>query len=251
MFTLRDSQRRIVGHGTSPPILIIDSRKKEHKKTDMRTRRRPLRRERGFTAERNVSAMRRVYPDLTAPGYIASAAQPGRIPEFQVSDPMNTTNDYAQPPTPDGPLTHTGHEDEDAVRAAADPLSRPSGIPEVPSSPPDESITNLLQAPEPQPHVPEIQAATPSSGPLSGGTEVTVLGTNFDRSHICVFGDVVAKTTWWNSGALRCIVPPSTVPGPVVITVQGYPLVVGGGRDTGGAHPPVCFNYEDTRENDM
>jgi hypothetical protein len=248
MFTLRDSQRRIVGHGTSTPILIIDSRKNGHKRSDVPPRRRPLRRERGFTAERKVSTMRRVHPDITAPGYIASAAQPGRTPEFQVSEPINTTNNYPQPPASDGPLTHASRED--AIRAAADLLQQ-SGVPEFPSSPPDESITNLLQAPEPQPQIPEIQVVIPSSGPLSGGIEVTVLGTNFDRSHICVFGDVVAKTTWWNSGALRCIVPPSTVPGPVVITVQGYPLVVGGGWDTGGTYPPVWFTYEDTRENDM
>jgi len=245
VFTLRDSQRRIVGHGTSPPILIIDSRKKGHKKSDTRTRTHPLRRERGFTPERNVSTTRRVHFGVAAPGYIASAAQPSRTPEFQVSHPMNTRNDYSHPPAPDGSQTRTGHED--AVRAGADPLSRQSGFPEVPSSPTDESVTNPPQAPEPQPQ-PQIQVVIPSSGPLSGGIEVTVLGTNFDPSHICVFGEVAATTTWWNSGALRCIVPPSAVPGPVVITVQGYPLFVGGGPVT---DPPVWFKYEDTRENDM
>lgn len=163
---------------------------------------------------------------------------------FQISSTRSTPADNLQPPSPyDPPQTHAPHED--VIRTPADLWGRQTAS-EIPSNPLlDQLIANMLGG---QPH---IQVVNPISGPLNGGIEAIILGANFGHSHLCVFGDAVAQTTWWNSGTLRCIVPPAAVPGPVVITIQGHPLVVGGGEGAGGSHTPVWFNYEDTRENDL
>jgi len=112
------------------------------------------------------------------------------------------------------------------------------------------SSDSLLSTPDPQP---QIISITPNSGPLNGGTEVIILGTNFWPSHKCVFGDTIAKTMWWNDGTLRCIVPSSTIPGPVLVTIEGHPLTVGGGKDGGGVSSSQLpwFTYEDTGESDL
>lgn len=246
-FILRDSQGRIVGHGTSLPIRIIDSRsRKVQKKNDGRQNRRQG--ERTITGERDVSSSRRRRHDVPALDHIHSSSLPVLDPEFQIPFPMNLTND--SPPSlalaaRDGPPTHSIHED--TARGAADPMPWQQTRSEVPLDPSlDELFANLFHRPAPQP---QVQVVIPSSGPLDGGIEATVLGANFDHSHKCVFGDNVADTTLWNSGALTCIVPRGVRPGPVLVTIEGHPLVVGGGR--GATHAPVWFHYQDSRENDM
>ncbi|KAG9010186.1 SPT3 Dosage dependent suppressor of Ty-induced promoter mutations-like protein [Tulasnella sp. JGI-2019a] len=83
----------------------------------------------------------------------------------------------------------------------------------------------------PQVPAPMIHRLIPSSGPMHGGIEVTILGANFRPSHECVFGDTLATSTqMWSENTIVCILPPSPSPGPVVVGFKGVPLVSNGGN---------------------
>ncbi|TFA98621.1 hypothetical protein CCMA1212_009601 [Trichoderma ghanense] len=76
---------------------------------------------------------------------------------------------------------------------------------------------------------PIIHKVIPPEGELSGGTEVTVLGASFFQGLEVWFGDNKATTTtFWSEASLVCLVPPSTVGGPVPLTLRLLP----------GAQPP-------------
>ncbi|PKS06981.1 hypothetical protein jhhlp_005578 [Lomentospora prolificans] len=67
--------------------------------------------------------------------------------------------------------------------------------------------------------LPTITKVTPSEGSKLGGYEVTILGTGFHRALEVMFGDQKATATYfWADNILICIVPPSPVPGEVVVT---------------------------------
>ncbi|PTB63853.1 hypothetical protein BBK36DRAFT_1143560 [Trichoderma citrinoviride] len=83
--------------------------------------------------------------------------------------------------------------------------------------------------PEAKSSPPIIHKVVPPQGDLSGGTEVTVLGANFFQGLEVWFGDNKATTTtFWSEASLVCLVPPSTVGGPVPLTLRLLP----------GAQPP-------------
>ncbi|KAL0076469.1 hypothetical protein F4703DRAFT_1714953, partial [Phycomyces blakesleeanus] len=76
--------------------------------------------------------------------------------------------------------------------------------------------------------LPHIDRIVPNRGPTCGGTEITILGSGFCRDLTCVFGEHAAKTVYWNTNTLVCVLPPATTPGPVVVTFKEHPLVLGG-----------------------
>ncbi len=94
--------------------------------------------------------------------------------------------------------------------------------------------------------VPRISKLIPGEGPTSGGIEVTVLGENFTEGITCIFGDVPASNTKvWASNTLVCLLPPSSSPGPVVVSVKAagqalQPPPVNG--------PLQLFTYIDTTD---
>ncbi|SJX65128.1 related to SPT23-suppressor of TY retrotransposon [Sporisorium reilianum f. sp. reilianum] len=110
----------------------------------------------------------------------------------------------------------------------------------VQASPPGPN-QHIEQAP-----LPKISKLIPGEGPTSGGIEVTVLGENFTEGITCVFGDVpAANTKVWASNTLVCLLPPSSSPGPVVVSVKGAGQVA--------QPPPVngplqLFTYIDTTD---
>ncbi|THY29142.1 hypothetical protein D6D01_03640 [Aureobasidium pullulans] len=62
---------------------------------------------------------------------------------------------------------------------------------------------------EPDRTHPIINKVTPSEGPPSGGTEVSVYGSGFAPGMEVMFGDQVATaTTYWGEKALCCVLPP-------------------------------------------
>jgi len=84
---------------------------------------------------------------------------------------------------------------------------------------------------------PVIHRLIPSSGPMHGGIEVTILGANFLPTHECVFGGSIATSTqMWSENTIVCILPPSPSPGPVVVGFKGVPIndSNGGGGNMGG-----------------
>lgn len=73
---------------------------------------------------------------------------------------------------------------------------------------------------------PRIHRLIPSSGPTTGGIEITVLGSNFHASLPleCVFGGVVASSTHrWSDNTLVCLLPPRATPGAVSVEIRGIP----------------------------
>ena len=67
---------------------------------------------------------------------------------------------------------------------------------------------------------PKIHRLIPSSGPTTGGIEITVLGSNFHASLPleCVFGGAVASSTHrWSDNTLVCVLPPRATPGMVSV----------------------------------
>ena len=75
---------------------------------------------------------------------------------------------------------------------------------------------------------------------------MTVLGENFVRDLICVFGDSPAMTThFWSSNTLICILPPSANPGPVVVGIKGLPLSVEEGNSL------QLFTYKDDSDRSL
>jgi uncharacterized protein len=90
------------------------------------------------------------------------------------------------------------------------------------------------------PH-PIIHRLIPSSGPTTGGIEITVLGANFHPTIQlnCMFGDVVASSTQrWSDNTLLCILPPRMASGVVAVWFDGINKVEDG-------TPPVLFTYID------
>lgn len=76
---------------------------------------------------------------------------------------------------------------------------------------------------------PTISAVIPQSGSLAGGMEAIILGQNFTRQHRCIFGNIVCSwTVFWNDGTLRCLVPSGLAPGKVLVSIEGFPVSVGG-----------------------
>lgn len=99
--------------------------------------------------------------------------------------------------------------------------------------------------PEPPPLTPvpqpRIHRLIPSSGPIIGGIEVTILGSNFHPSLQldCTFGDVVASSTQrWSDNTLVCILPPRQTSGVVAVWFSGMQ------KDEDGTLP-CLFTYTD------
>lgn len=96
------------------------------------------------------------------------------------------------------------------------------------------------------PPPPRISRLIPGEGPVHGGIEVTVLGENFVRDLVCVFGDSAAVPThFWSSNTLVCILPPSANPGPVVVGIKGVPLTVEQGTGL------QLFTYKDDSDRSL
>lgn len=99
------------------------------------------------------------------------------------------------------PLEGTPDEQQDEVFDLIDRIGREEEELEVPS--------------------PEVARIVPTEGPLHGGIEVTVLGTNFYNGVRVMFGDNEALSThYWGPTTLICILPPSVSPGLVPVTVK-------------------------------
>ncbi|KAF7729220.1 hypothetical protein EC973_004749 [Apophysomyces ossiformis] len=88
-------------------------------------------------------------------------------------------------------------------------------------------------------NLPRLHRLIPSEGPIYGGAEVTVLGSNFYEGLTCLFGENPAVPTHcWSTNTLLCILPPAANAGPVVVSFKEHPLMLEG-QDV------VLFTYYD------
>lgn len=68
---------------------------------------------------------------------------------------------------------------------------------------------------------PHVTTVFPSSGPLAGGTDVSITGANFEDGVRVFFGTVEGENvTWVTKGRLTARTPPGSVAGPVDVKVQ-------------------------------
>jgi hypothetical protein len=91
------------------------------------------------------------------------------------------------------------------------------------------------------PQAPHIDHIKPRSGPVAGGTEVTILGKNLRPELRCVFGGDWAIGTCFSDTAYECRSPPKQAPGQVEVGFEGVP----------NTQPAPKFTYEDTCEGEM
>jgi hypothetical protein len=70
-------------------------------------------------------------------------------------------------------------------------------------------------------HPPFVYFIQPTIGPVDGGTEVSVIGSNFEDTGIvlCKFGDIMTKGQYINENELKCISPRVEKPTKVPLTV--------------------------------
>lgn len=68
---------------------------------------------------------------------------------------------------------------------------------------------------------PIVHRVIPSQGSITGGIEITLLGSNFRDGQIVKFGNNIALSTqFWNLTTLVTYLPPSNKPGPVIVTIE-------------------------------
>ncbi|KAJ3022340.1 UNVERIFIED_CONTAM: SPT3 Dosage dependent suppressor of Ty-induced promoter mutations-like protein [Siphonaria sp. JEL0065] len=111
-------------------------------------------------------------------------------------------------------------------------------------SPPPQSAFSPASAVPTTPSVPSaiINRIIPGEGPIQGGVEITILGENIHNGLIAVFGDLDAITTQvWGTSTMICILPPSSTPGPVPVTLKA----VSGFSAPAVPDIPVTFMYKD------
>ena len=245
---MADSNGRVVGRGSTPPILITD----DHKKT--KTKRKRENDPSNEAGESMEPMPKRHCPGLEAS--ISTTAGPSFAPSHSPPSPpsyFNETNYNTTsllPPQSDhhvGELPDTSPRNlvADEVLTHMDPLSviRRGLVPETVGDATTESGLNHL--------IPCIESIAPISGSILGGTWINVIGTDFRPDHKILFGGVHAQETIYRSKtAMRCLSPPSAeaMPASVPITVLGAPLFVGGG--VGDARLPM-FTYEDAVEHEL
>lgn len=101
------------------------------------------------------------------------------------------------------------------------PIESPSSVIGAFSSPRNDDQTSLF----PETVLPEIQKIIPQTGPIRGGIEVSLFGSNFVDGLVPKFGDNKAVSTiCWSSRSIITQLPPSKYPGPVIVSFEGLTM---------------------------
>lgn len=99
-----------------------------------------------------------------------------------------------------------------------------------------------------------IHKLVPAEGSVTGGTEVTLLGSGFYPGMEVVFGDTLATTTtFWGDKCLNCLTPPALQPGLVAVVFKHEHPTFGQIQPTQPLIPKQqqLFRYVDDRELQM
>jgi hypothetical protein len=99
-----------------------------------------------------------------------------------------------------------------------------------------------------------IHKLVPSEGSITGGTEVTLLGSGFYPGMEVVFGDTLATTTtFWGDKCLNCLTPPALQPGLVSVVFKHEHPTFGQVQQPQTLMPKqqLFFRYVDDRELQM
>ncbi|KAJ5204414.1 uncharacterized protein N7498_005293 [Penicillium cinerascens] len=99
-----------------------------------------------------------------------------------------------------------------------------------------------------------IHKLVPAEGSITGGTEVTLLGSGFYPGMEVVFGDTLATTTtFWGDKCLNCLTPPALQPGLVSVMFKHEHPTFGQVQQPQTLMPKqqLFFRYVDDRELQM
>ncbi|KAJ5166855.1 uncharacterized protein N7482_005636 [Penicillium canariense] len=99
-----------------------------------------------------------------------------------------------------------------------------------------------------------IHKLVPAEGSITGGTEVTLLGSGFYPGMEVVFGDTLATTTtFWGDKCLNCLTPPALQPGLVSVVFKHEHPTFGQVQQAQPLMPKqqLFFRYVDDRELQM
>ncbi|KAF8894093.1 hypothetical protein BD779DRAFT_1609675 [Infundibulicybe gibba] len=236
-FTLMDQNGRIVGTGSSRPIMITD----DHK-TVAPNQTRPSDYSNGFQAMDTDWSRVQAIP---APPLEAGAPSKRK----KDHNPSSSGKKRAKPYDSSGKPTRPSREG--SISSIPSPLTPFAALPLTRSPSPHSILQQYLIAEgintqTPALHqssqtsdsqtsqslplqLPTIHRLIPNMGPTHGGIEVTILGANFHASLQlnCLFGDVVASSTHrWSDNALVCLLPPRASAGVVAVSFDGMELAL-------------------------
>ena len=117
-------------------------------------------------------------------------------------------------------------DDPHSTDAIVQPFSSPAAVP--------PKVDQAPIAVVPTQPAPTILQVIPSTGALSGGISIAILGMNIPNGASVMFGGRLATTTACQSSYISCLLPPGSAPGQVEVVIQGY----------GSSNPPATFIYE-------
>lgn len=81
--------------------------------------------------------------------------------------------------------------------------------------------SNATQFLQPPSDLPMVQRIIPAQGPIRGGIEITLLGTNFHSGLQVKFGaNLALATQCWSNTTMVSYLPPASQPGPVLVTFE-------------------------------
>ncbi|KAE8353411.1 hypothetical protein BDV28DRAFT_133137 [Aspergillus coremiiformis] len=143
----------------------------------------------------------------TNPFFNPTSQQQQTLDSFIQQQLMSAPNSTqpSRPGTP-GPSTRNSFQEQN--------ISLPLGpSPSTPLWPPLTNAGNRLPS--------VIHKLVPAEGSITGGTEVTLLGSGFYPGMEVVFGDTLATTTtFWGDKCLNCLTPPALQPGLVAVVFK-------------------------------
>ena len=251
LFSLRDAEGRLVGTGSTPPVMITDDHKSNKPRTrdaqsasadedaaadktasvrgvgasqrgDTKKRSKPYERERkSRVASSSSPAAQHVVPALATPFFPTAPPSPANTsPPLSFASPSESAflNGTLSPSALQRPFN--------IVPTFSPPQStaNPVSAAQLPYSqyPTLFSLSGPLSQPPLTPALPKIHRLIPATGPTHGGIEITVLGSNFDSPQLsCFFGGTRASSTQkWSDNTLVCILPPRATAGPVAVIVE-------------------------------
>ncbi|RHZ57760.1 hypothetical protein CDV55_102606 [Aspergillus turcosus] len=144
----------------------------------------------------------------------------------------------SRPGTPGNPARH-GFQDQSLSLSLGPSTSTPAW-------PPLTNAGNRLPS--------VIHKVVPAEGSITGGTEVTLLGSGFYPGMEVVFGDTLATTTtFWGDKCLNCLTPPALQPGMVAVVFKHEHPTFGQVQPVQPLMPKQqqFFRYVDDRELQM
>lgn len=257
-FVLKNYDGEILGKTFSKPIMIMDRKKskslvnlgdelkKEHPlsptsldessselQTAVSDDSRPSKRKRGWSPSLGSISTSTYYDSVQQQRSISTTVMPKKEP-FSPTD-----SETQKSPTNFHNNNHTSDRNESITSITSNS-----------SSYMPKNVRSSVHTPSvaPPPNQPTIQRIIPGQGPIRGGIEVTLLGSNFRPGLIVKFGANQALTTHcWSDSTIVTYLPPVSTPGQVLVTFENVP----NGNASKQVSPQQVFTYTDDTDRQL